>query len=76
MAETDPQATQPDPPAKLYDVIGIPLGDTAARVVVPDDIRRMIFNAGVGNTVTLTLSGPLQSELYARGSLRSHPGGP
>jgi hypothetical protein len=75
MSTTDPEVL-PDPPAKLYDVIGIPLGDTAERVVLPEDVRRAIWNAGVGGTVTLTLSGPLQSELIARNSLRIHPGGP
>jgi len=74
MSTIDPEIIQPDPPAKLYDVIGIPLGDTAERVVLPEDIRRAIFNAGVGGTVTLALTGSLQGELYARGSLSMHTG--
>jgi hypothetical protein len=54
-----------------YLVIGLPLGDTAARVVLPEDIRRMIWNAGVGSTVTLRLTAQVEAELFSRQSLRN-----
>jgi hypothetical protein len=53
-----------------YLVIGIPVGAVSAQAV-PDAVRRLIWNAGVGSTITVDLgSSQLERALADRGSLR------